>query len=48
MLLMIPNEEGCYYLAVRQLSASSKRITPKRKCDFCSPKCLHSCRIKKT
>ena len=39
---MIPNGEGCHYLAVKKLSALSREITSKHHGDFYCRKCLHS------
>ena len=41
-LLMIPNEEGWHYLAVKKLSASLRGITSKHHGDFYCLNCLHS------
>ena len=44
IVLIIPNEEreGCYYLAVKKLSALLRIITSKHHDDFYCLKCLHS------
>ena len=42
ILLMIPNEKGCHYLAVKKLSALLRGITSKHIGDFCCLNCLHS------
>ena len=41
ILLMILNEEGCHYLAVKKLSALLRGITSKHG-DFYCHNCLHS------
>ena len=43
---MIPNKEGCHYIAVKRLSALLLGITSKDKGDFYCLNCLHSFRIK--
>ena len=42
LLLMIPNGEGWYYLAVKKLSALLREITSKHHGDFYCLNCLHS------
>ena len=44
--LMIPNREGWYYLAVKNLSAMLRRIMSKYNGDFYCLNCLHSLRTK--
>ena len=39
---MIPNGEGCHYLAVKKLSALLSEITSKHHGDFYRLNCLHS------
>ena len=39
---MIPNREGCHYLAVKKLSALLRGITSKNHGDFYSLYCLYS------
>ena len=39
---MIPNEEGCHYLAVKKLSALLREVTSKHPDDFYCLNCLHS------
>ena len=38
---MIPNGEGCHYLAVKNLSALLREITSKHHGDFYCCNCLH-------
>ena len=42
IILMIPNEEGCHYIAVKQLPACLIGIKSKHHSDFCSLNCLYS------
>ena len=46
ILLMIPNGEGCHYLAVKKLSALLREITSKNNGHFYCLNCLHSFRTK--
>ena len=46
ILLLIPNGEGWYYLAVKNLSAMLRRIMSKYNGDFYCLNCLHSLRTK--
>ena len=39
---MLPNGEGWYYLAVKKISALSRRITSKNNRDFYCSNCSHS------
>ena len=43
---MIPNGEGCHYLAVKKLSALLREITSKNNGHFYCLNCLHSFRTK--
>ena len=43
---MIPNDEGCHYLAVKKLSTLLKGITSTQKRNFCCLNCLYSFRTK--
>ena len=42
IFLMISNEEGWHYLAVKKLSTLLRGITSKHHCDFYCLNCLHS------
>ena len=45
---MIPNEEGQYYLVVKNVFALLRGIMSKRDGDFYCLNCFHSFRAKKT
>ena len=46
ILLMIPNGDGCHYIAVKKVSALVRGITSRHDSDFYCLNCLHSFRAK--